>query len=128
MLTVTVPDQGLLDRLANLSDRVELVLWDLLSPLPRDVAERVSVVQIGHYWAAPERWLRLYEAPNLRYVMLPSAGFEHAIPRVPPGTILCNGRGVHSTGTSELALALILASQRGEVVPGLVEFEWRSPA
>jgi phosphoglycerate dehydrogenase-like enzyme len=115
VLTVTVPDQELLDRLSDLSDRVELVLWDLLSPLPADVAERVRVVQIGHYWAAPERWKRLYETPNLEYVMLPSAGFEHAIPRVPPGTTLCNGRGVHSTGTSELALALILASQRGLV-------------
>jgi phosphoglycerate dehydrogenase-like enzyme len=115
VLTVTVPDQELLDRLSDMSDRVELVLWDLLSPLPKDVAERVRVVQIGHYWAAPERWKRLYETPNLEYVMLPSAGFEHAIPRVPPGTILCNGRGVHSTGTSELALALILASQRGLV-------------
>ena len=115
MLTVTVPDQELLDRLSDMSDRVELVLWDLLSPLPTDVAQRVRVVQIGHYWAAPERWKRLYETPNLEYVMLPSAGFEHAIPRVPPGTILCNGRGVHSTGTSELALALILASQRGLV-------------
>ena len=115
MLTVTVPDQELLDRLSDMNNRVELVLWDLLSPLPKDVAERVRVVQIGHYWAAPERWKRLYETPNLEYVMLPSAGFEHAIPRVPPGTILCNGRGVHSTGTSELALALVLASQRGLV-------------
>jgi len=113
VLTVTVPDQELLDRLSDLSDRVELVLWDLLSPLPPDVAERVRVVQIGHYWGAPDRWVRLYETPNLSYVMLPSAGFEHAIPRVPPGVTLCNGRGVHSSGTSELALALILASQRG---------------
>src|SRR5665647_1072635 len=87
VLTVTVPDQELLDRLTDLSDRVELVLWDLLSPLPKDVAARVQVVQIGHYWAAPDRWVRLYEAPNLEYVMLPSAGFEHAIPRVPPGII-----------------------------------------
>ncbi len=129
MLTVTVPDQELLDRLTDLSDRVELVLWDLLSPLPRDVAERVSVVQIGHYWAAPERWLRLYEVPNLRYVMLPSAGFEHAIPRVPPGVTLCNGRGVHSTGTSELALALILASQRGlaDALVAQNESRWCNP-
>jgi len=129
VLTVTVPDQELLDRLADLSDHVELVLWDLLSPLPPDVAERVRVVQIGHYWAAPDRWVRLYEAPNLEYVMLPSAGFEHAIPRVPPGTILCNGRGVHSTGTSELALALILASQRGlaDAFVAQNEARWYNP-
>ena len=129
MLTVTVPDQELLDRLSDLSDRVELVLWDLLTPLPRDVAERVQVVQIGHYWAAPERWKRLYEAPNLAYVMLPSAGFEHAVPRVPPGTVLCNGRGVHSTGTAELALALILASQRGlpDALAAQREARWYNP-
>jgi phosphoglycerate dehydrogenase-like enzyme len=129
VLTVTVPDQELLDRLSDMSDRVELVLWDLLSPLPSDVAERVRVVQIGHYWAAPERWVRLYETPNLEYVMLPSAGFEHALPRVPPGTILCNGRGVHSTGTAELALALILASQRGlvDAVDAQREGRWYNP-
>lgn len=129
MLTVTVPDQELLDRLSDLSGRVELVLWDLLSPLPLDVAERVRAVQIGHYWAAPDRWLRLSEARNLQYVMLPSAGFEHAIPRVPPGTILCNGRGVHSTGTAELALALILASQRGlvDAVDAQRERRWYNP-
>ncbi len=113
MLTVTVPDTDLLDRLQDLSGRVELVLWDLLSPLPAEVAERVSMVQIGHYWVKPDRWRRLAEVPNLRYVQLPSAGFDHALPLIPPGVTLCNGRGVHSTGTAELAVALILAAQRG---------------
>ncbi len=129
MLTVTVPDQELLDRLSDMSDRVELVLWDLLSPLPPDVAQRVRVVQIGHYWGAPDRWGRLYQVPNLEYVMLPSAGFEHAIPRIPPGTTLCNGRGVHSAGTSELALALILASQRGllDAMAAQREARWDNP-
>jgi phosphoglycerate dehydrogenase-like enzyme len=129
VLTVTVPDQELYDRLDDLRDQVEIVLWDLLEPLPPDVAERVRAVQIGHYWAAPERWTRLYEVPNLAYVMLPSAGFEHAVPRVPPGVTLCNGRGVHSTGTSELALALILASQRGLVaaVAAQREGRWHNP-
>ncbi len=129
MLTVTVPDQELFDRLDDLRERVELVLWDLLAPLPQDVAERVRAVQIGHYWSAPERWRRLYEAPNLAYVMLPSAGFEHAVPRIPPGVTLCNGRGVHSTGTSELALALILASQRGllDAVAAQREGRWHNP-
>jgi Phosphoglycerate dehydrogenase and related dehydrogenases len=113
VLTVTVPDTDLLDRLDDLRDRVELVLWALLEPLPADVAARVSLVQIGHYWTAPDRWRRLAELPRLRYVQLPSAGFDHALPLIPPGVTLCNGRGVHSTGTAELAVALILASQRG---------------
>lgn len=126
---MTVPDADLLHRLDDLSDRVELVLWDLLSPLPSDVAERVSLVQIGHYWVQPDRWRRLTEAPNLRYVQLPSAGFDHALPLIPAGVTLCNGRGVHSTGTAELAVALILASQRG--LPAALEAQreqrWFAP-
>lgn len=129
MLTVTVPDTDLLHRLDDLSDRVELVLWDLLSPLPAEIAERVSLVQIGHYWVQPDRWRRLAEVPHLRCVQLPSAGFEHALPLIPPGVTLCNGRGVHSTGTAELALALILASQRG--IPAALDAQregrWFSP-
>lgn len=129
MLTVTVPDTDLLHRLDDLSDRVELVLWDLLSPLPAEIAERVSLVQIGHYWVQPDRWRRLAEVPHLRYVQLPSAGFEHALPLIPPGVTLCNGRGVHSTGTAELALALILAAQRG--IPAALDAQregrWFSP-
>ncbi len=129
MLTVTVPDTDLLERLADLSDQVELVLWDLLTPLPADVAQRVAVVQIGHYWGDPARWHRLFEATNLRYVLLPSAGFEHALPHIPPGVTLCNGRGVHSAGTAELALALILASQRGlvEALDAQREGRWLNP-
>ena len=129
MLTVTVPDTDLLHRLDDLSERVELVRWDLISPLPTEIAERVSLVQIGHYWVQPDRWRRLAEVPNLRYVQLPSAGFEHALPLIPPGVTLCNGRGVHSTGTAELTLALILACQRG--IPAALDAQregrWFSP-
>jgi phosphoglycerate dehydrogenase-like enzyme len=129
VLTVTVPDEDLLDRLSDLSDRVELVLWDLREPLAADVAARVRVVQIGHYWSQPERWRRLAEAPHLEYVLLPSAGFDHALPLIPPGVTLCNGRGVHSAGTAELTLALVLASQRGLVaaIDAQREGRWWNP-
>lgn len=129
MLTVTIPDTDLLHRLADLSDRVEMVLWDLLEPLPDDIARRVELVQIGHYWAQPERWQRLHELPALRYVQLPSAGYEHAMPRVPRYATVCNGRGVHSTGTAELAVALILASQRGlvEAIDAQRAGRWHTP-
>lgn len=129
VLTITVPDEDLLTRLSDLRGRVEFVLWDLLTPLSAAVAERVSVVQIGHYWTRPERWRRLFDVPHLRYVLLPSAGFEHAIPRIPDRVTLCNGRGVHSSGTAELAMALILASQRGlpEAMDAQREGRWSTP-
>lgn len=113
MLTVTVPDEDSLARLSDLNDRVELVLWDLFTPLPPDVAARVEVVAIPHYCVQLERWKQLPSLPNLRYVMLPSAGFEHAQPWIPEGVTLTNGRGVHSAATAELAVGLLLASQRG---------------
>jgi len=114
VLTVTIPDDDLMGRLSDLRG-VELVPWDLLSPLPDEVAARVDVVVIGHYWVEVERWERLAQVQNLRYLLLPSAGFEHALRFVPPGAVLCNGRGVHSAGTAELAVGLILAAQRGLV-------------
>lgn len=129
MLTITLPDEDLLSRLSDLGDRVEFVLWDLLQDLPPDVAGRVSAVQIGHYWTQPQRWRRLADLPNLRHVLLPSAGFEHALAWIPAPVTLCNGRGVHSTGTAELAVALMLASQHGlvDAVDAQRDGRWFNP-
>ena len=129
MLTVTVPDTDLLARLADLGDRVELLAWDLTGPLPADVAARVQVVVIGHYWVKPDRYARLADLPALRIVQLPSAGFEHAVPLVPTGVTVCNGRGVHSTGTAELAVALVLAAQRdlAGAVRAMDDGRWLNP-
>ena len=51
--------------------------------------------------------------PRLQVVQLLTAGFESALPYLPPGVLLCNARGVHDASTSELAVALTLASLRG---------------
>ncbi|MBU4336017.1 MAG: 2-hydroxyacid dehydrogenase [Actinobacteria bacterium] len=129
MLTVSVPDGDLLERLAGLADRVELVRWDLRDALPAELAARVQLVVIGHYWTTPDRYARLRDLPALRFVQLPSAGFEHALPHVPPGVTVCNGRGVHSAGTAELAVALTLAAQRGlvDAVHAMDEGRWSHP-
>ncbi len=50
--------------------------------------------------------------PNLKYVMLMSAGVDKALPYMRPGVTLCNARGVHDAPTAELTLALTLASYR----------------
>lgn len=126
---MSVPDPDLLNRLSDLADKVKFVQWDLLSPPPPELADQISVVQIGHYWVDPARWRRLFDLPALRYVLLPSAGFDHALDRIPPGVTLCNGRGVHAAGTAELAVGLILASQRGLVaaIAAQAAEDWSTP-
>ncbi|WP_308423427.1 2-hydroxyacid dehydrogenase [Ornithinimicrobium pekingense] len=65
------------------------------------------------------RWMtRLDEIAGLRGVVLASAGFEHALRYLPAGVDLANAVGVHDTATAEMALTLMLASQRE--IPGYV--------
>lgn len=130
MLTVTVPNADLLRRLDDLSDRVRLVVWDMESPLDPEAAAEAEVVVVPHYFIRPpEAWDVLAALPRLSMVQLPSAGFEHALPRLPAGVTLCNGRGVHSTGTAELAVGLVLAMQRGllDSARAMAEGRWHQP-
>ena len=60
----------------------------------------------------------LSQMSSLRMVQTLTAGVEHIRSHVPDGVLLCNGRGIHETSASELALTLILASLRG--VPDFV--------
>lgn len=119
MLTVTVghPElvEGLRGRLTeDEAAAVRVVEWDMRGPLPDDVdAAAVDVVVVPNYSGGPDVLGRLHGLPGLRVVQLPSAGYEHAVAYVPDGVLLCNGRGVHDSGTAELAVALALASQRG---------------
>ncbi|WP_122260936.1 NAD(P)-dependent oxidoreductase [Ornithinimicrobium cerasi] len=68
---------------------------------------------------------RLREVPGLRAVVLASAGYEHALPHVPAGVAVANAVGVHDTPTAEMALALILAAQRGLATYALAQAEGR---
>lgn len=129
MLTVTVPDPEILEGLqADLPDGVRLVPWDLSGPLPAEVGERgvVDMVVLPHQGLRREMFGYLQDLPGLRVVQLPSAGYEHAVEHLPAGVLLCNGRGVHDAGTAELALALVLASQRGidDAVRAMDEQRW----
>ncbi|GAA4945431.1 2-hydroxyacid dehydrogenase [Yinghuangia aomiensis] len=60
----------------------------------------------------------LADMPQVRVVQTLTAGYEHALPYLPDGATLCNGRGIHEASTAELAVALTLASLRG--IPAFV--------
>jgi phosphoglycerate dehydrogenase-like enzyme len=66
--------------------------------------------------------------PRLSVIQLLSAGVESWLPVVPPGVVLCNGRGIHGGPTAELAIAGLLAVLRE--LPRFVEQQrdrvWRA--
>lgn len=51
--------------------------------------------------------------PNLRHLQLPNAGYDDAVAFAREGLTIHNARGVHDVSTAELALGLILSSNRG---------------
>lgn len=115
MTLVTLADQDWIDRVGPVPG-IEMIPWDLTGPCPR--ADEVELV-VAPYTLSADGFERLAELPRLRAFQLLSAGYEHAIPFVPDGATLLNARGVHAAGTSELALTLTLAAQRG--VPWMLE-------
>ena len=68
---------------------------------------------VPHYMGPKPNAHLMAQMPNLEVCQLLTAGFDYALPLVPPGVTLCNAQGVHDASTSELALGLILSSLRG---------------
>ncbi|MEP6851801.1 MAG: 2-hydroxyacid dehydrogenase [bacterium] len=94
-----------------LPDAVELMVWDGHGSAPG----RGPDIDV---WVPPFLWSPdglddvLAALPRLRVIQLTSAGYEQYADRVPPGAVLCNGRGIHGGSTSEWVLAAMLASLR----------------
>jgi phosphoglycerate dehydrogenase-like enzyme len=87
--------------------RIEVFRGD--EPGPEDLKD---VVFFTVPYDRPHGTEPLGRMPNLRVVQALTAGYEHLVGRVPPGTTLCNARGLHDSSTAELALALLLAAER----------------
>lgn len=111
MLTVTLPSTEMCEEFGVPPEDVRLLPWDLSGDAP--APDDIDAVLIPHYFLDPNGFRRLGKLPRLRMVQLPSAGYEHALPHLPEGITLCNGRGVHDDETAELAVGLALASLRG---------------
>ena len=109
----------------DLPDGLDYIIGDKTGPVPDDLG-RID------FYVMPYRIMRdsvdvLGQMPRLKVVQLLSAGYEHIIDDVPATATLCNGRGIHSASTAELAITLILSSLRD--IPGFVraqdEHDWR---
>lgn len=106
-LLVSIPDGRLREALGTPSPGVEYLEWDMTVPAPVDAIEIVVVP----YMQANKGLSRL-AGVRTRLVQGQSAGFDGVEPLLPPDVVYANAASVHETSTSELALALILASQR----------------
>lgn len=106
-LRVCLPDQKLLDALEP-ADGVDFVLWDLTGPAPEG---RLDLLVPG-YMGKPAA-LAALEGVDVGLVQSQSIGYDGVADVLPAGCVFANAAGVHETSTAELAVGMMIASQRG---------------
>jgi phosphoglycerate dehydrogenase-like enzyme len=115
VITVCAADNATAERLAG-TPGVEVVVWD---GGPGDAAAlaqvEVLLANVGVRLTPSEAVKAL---PNLRVVLVVSAGLGPWGPALADGTVpasitVCNGRGVHTSATAEMAVAGLMATVRG---------------
>jgi phosphoglycerate dehydrogenase-like enzyme len=89
---------------------VDLRVYRSLSEL--EAEDHVQFL-VPPYMGDPAELTYLENLTGLQVCQLLTAGFEHVLAYLPQGVTLCNAAGVHDSSTAELALGLIIASQRG---------------
>lgn len=121
MLTVSFPDQTWLDDVGPI-EGVAPVVWDPTQPPPGEDVE----VFVAPYMAPSALLEPVRDKPSVRLVQLLSAGVDAALPVVPEHIAIANAHGVHDAATAELAVALVLAAQRGfdEFAAAQAKGEW----
>ena len=125
MKTICLPDDQA-KQLVGPTPDVDIVVWDGTGEPPAAI-DQVEFL-VGGYGGATMSPEALARMPRLSVIQLLSAGVESWLPVVPPGVVLCNGRGIHGGPTAELAIAGLLAVLRE--LPRFVEQQrdrvWRA--
>lgn len=104
---MSVPTEQLAADLGALPDGVELVVWPMDAPSPR---ERFDIVVPPYMSMA--RVLERLEGVEVALVQGQSIGYEGVADLLPEGLVFANAASVHETSTAELAVGLALAAQR----------------
>jgi phosphoglycerate dehydrogenase-like enzyme len=107
-LLVSVPNKEFIAALGVETSDVELIEWDMSGPPPVNTID----IAVPPYMGARERLTNL-EGVNVRLVQGLTAGYDGVAEVLPKNMVFANAASVHETATSEMTLALILASQRG---------------
>lgn len=103
-----IPYPYQLERFADLP--IDLEICPSPAELPSDPAD--VEFWTPPYLSAPSVTTLLDRMPNVKVVQLLTAGAEVWVGRLPDHAVLCDGQGIHTSSTAELALSLILAHQR----------------
>jgi phosphoglycerate dehydrogenase-like enzyme len=105
-LVVSVPTEELRSALAG-TGGLELLVWDLRTAPPRDLIDLVVVP-----YMSPTELLRNLDGVQTRLVQSQSIGYDGVPEALPPHVRFANGAGIHEASTAELAIGLMIASQR----------------
>jgi phosphoglycerate dehydrogenase-like enzyme len=105
-ISVSLPDTALREYLTPHPD-VSVLEWDLEVQAPQ---RQIDIV-VPPYMRGTQI-LRNLGAVETALVQSQSIGYDGVAEALPPGRVFANAAGVHETSTAELALAMILASQR----------------
>jgi phosphoglycerate dehydrogenase-like enzyme len=106
-LRVSLPSQELADAVEPPAG-VELFLWDFSGEAP---ADRFDLV-VPPYMGKPDA-LKALAGVDVGLVQSQSIGYDGVAAVLPPGFRFANAAGVHETSTAELAVGMMIASQRG---------------
>jgi phosphoglycerate dehydrogenase-like enzyme len=97
--------------LSPLPSGLDVQWWNADGKPDPDVLDRVELYVMPYTFSVITGEV-IERMPRLRIVQTLTAGYEHVLPYLPDGVVLCNARGVHDDSTAELAVALTLASLR----------------
>jgi phosphoglycerate dehydrogenase-like enzyme len=106
-LRVCLPSQELLEAV-ELPPGVDVVLWDLSGPAPAGRFDLLVPPYKGKTAA-----LAALDGVDVGLVQSQSIGYDGVASVLPDGCLFANAAGVHETSTAELALGMMIASQRG---------------
>ncbi|GAB4076261.1 2-hydroxyacid dehydrogenase [Nostocoides australiense] len=118
MATVSFPSKGWVRDVGPI-EGITPVVWHPDNPPPDGPLD----VVVAPYVGAAACIASVDKVPGVRLVQLLTAGFDGIFERVPDRIAIANAAGVHDDSTAELALAMILASQRG--IPDFVRAQER---
>jgi phosphoglycerate dehydrogenase-like enzyme len=107
-LTVSLPSSDFINSLGVDAGEVELIEWNMTGPPPTDTIDIV----VPPYMGSRETLANL-EGLQVRLVQSLTNGYDGVAEVLPAHMVFANAASVHETSTSEMTLALILASQRG---------------